>query len=114
MAPSYAEFLKANGATDEDIKLLDTPVARRAHDTLQSKLEAETAARTAKEGELSKYDEWYQTQALPEYKNMEKQSIQNAAEAARYKAMVEAAQKQGLIEVEENAAAKAAAAAAKA
>lgn len=111
MAPTYAEFLKANGATEDEIKVMDVGPARRAYDAMQSKLEAESSARTAKEAELAKYDEWYQTQALPEYKAMEKASIQNAGEAARYKAMVDKAREQGLIDVADDAAAKAAAAA---
>lgn len=109
---TYAEYLKSNGATEDEIKVLDTPVARRAFDALQSKVEAESAARIAKEAELTNYDKWYQEKALPEYKAMETEYMKNASEAARYKAMVEAAQKQGLIEVEANAAAASAAAAA--
>lgn len=38
MPQSYAEYLKSNGASDEDVKLMDTPLGRKTFDAMQSRM----------------------------------------------------------------------------
>lgn len=96
---TYAEFLAENGALPEDIKIMDTPVARKAFDKQQSLLaDANTRAETA-EGLKKQTDTWYYDTHLPEYTAMQNSVVTAQSEAARFKAALLAAEKQGLINV---------------
>lgn len=96
---TYAEFLAENGALPEDIKIMDTPVARKAFDKQQFLLaDANTRAETA-EGLKKQTDTWYYDTHLPEYTAMQNSVVIAQAEAARYKAAIVAAEKQGLVNI---------------
>lgn len=103
---TYAEFLKANGATDEEVKILDVPSARKGFEAMQAKLDAESAARKKAEQEKSDYDSWYNERAVPSYKKMEQEVIQARAERAAALEALKAAQDQGLLEIAEQMDAK--------
>lgn len=109
MSQTYAEYLKANGATDDEIKILDVPAAQRAFAKQQSDLAAAQAAAAAAASKVNTYDEWYKVNA-PIADQMRAERDIAKAEAAAEKARLKALQDAGLIEVDANANAAAAAA----
>lgn len=96
---TYAEYLQENGATPEDIKTLDHPAARKAYETTQRALEASETAREKAEQLKAETDKWYYDTHLPEYQTMQNSVVTAQAEAARYKAAIVAAEKQGLVNI---------------
>jgi hypothetical protein len=110
---TYAELLKSQGATDDDIKILATPIAERVYAKQQADLAAatETAAKATKQSEA--YQKWYNEQALPYVTETETKLKTTEATLAGERARLKALQDAGLIEVAANDdAARAAAAAA--
>jgi len=99
---TWAEFLKSQGATDEDIKVLDTPVARKAFDKQQADAEAAVRAgedaKAAAKKDRDQLTTWFNDVATPEFKEMERRAIASEAEAAKAKAAWNAAQERGLID----------------
>ena len=93
---TYAEFLAAQGASADEIKVLDVPVARKAW-------EASETARAAAQKESTDLRTWYNDQAVPAYKKMEADMMSAKADAARNAALVQAASDQGLLEIAKNA-----------
>jgi hypothetical protein len=96
---TYSDYLKSQGATDEDIKLLDTPVARKAYDTLQAQVAEEARLRGIAQQDFQNIRDWYDTKALPSYEAKQQELIKANAEAARLAAIVKSAQEQGLLEL---------------
>ena len=101
--PTYAEFLKSQGASAEDIKALTEgpsgQAAVRAFDALQAQLERESAARITAETAKQQYDDWFRDEATPEYKRMEQELIVSKANEAKARAAIEAARNQGLADI---------------
>jgi len=99
---TYAEYLKASGATEEEIKVLDSPVARRAFDKSQADLEAAQAEYTKLDQTMKNYEtrvqSWY-TENDNKLKQVQNQAVAAAAEAARAKAALMEAQKQGMVDI---------------
>jgi hypothetical protein len=99
---TYAEYLKANGATDDEIKVLDTVVSRRAFDKSQADAEEARQAAVKLEETMKNYEarvqSWY-TENDSKLKQVQNQAIASAAEAARAKAALLEANRQGLIDV---------------
>jgi hypothetical protein len=97
---TYEEMLRAEGATDEDIKLLNTPVARKAFEKQQA-LVAEAAVERQKAADLVKRNqEWatqVETQNQTYLRERDTALANDAASAARMKKL----QELGLIEVAE-------------
>jgi hypothetical protein len=103
---TYAEYLKSQGASDEDIKLLDTSIARKAYEKMEEGVvrlaeERDAAKRAAKEYN-DKANEWFDTTTAA-YKDMEKKYMSAESEKARAIALIKTAQDQGLIELAEKA-----------
>lgn len=102
---TYVEFLKSQGASDEDVKLLATPIAIRAFDAQQAEVVRATAAAAASDKAKRDYEasveRWHNEQILPAYQRMEQESITAKADAARAKAVVLASQDAGLLKVAE-------------
>jgi hypothetical protein len=99
MPPTYSEYLKSLGASEEEVKVLDTPVARKAFDAMNA---ATAEANEAKEKAVAHYqtlDKWYNEETLPNYKKMEKEKMAAIAEAERAKALVRAATDEGLLQI---------------
>jgi len=101
---TYAEHLKSLGATDEDIKILDSPLARKAFEA-----QAAEADRARQEGEAAKAKaketsdnlrKWFDETAVPEYKEMERRAIAAEAEAAKGRQAWKSAQERGLVDLE--------------
>ena len=99
---TYAEYLKANGATEDEIKVLDTAVARRAFDKSQADAEEARAAAAKLEETMKNYEtrvnQWYQENDS-KLKQVQNQAVVAAAEAARAKAALQEAQKQGMVDI---------------
>lgn len=102
---TLAELLRSQGASEEDLKLLDTPVARRAFDAQAKAVVDATAAAAASDKSKRDYeasvDRWHNEQILPAYQRMEQDSIASKAELARAKAVILASQDAGLLKVAE-------------
>lgn len=98
---TYQEFLKSQGATDEDIKLLATPVSIRAFDAQQQAVADATAsaaaAAKAKTDYEARVNQWHTEQILPAYQQMESDKIKTEAELARAKSVLLSAQDAGLL-----------------
>src|SRR5580765_486326 len=99
---TYAEYLKANGATEDEIKVLDTAVSRRAFDKSQADAEEARAAAAKLEETMKNYEtrvnQWY-TENDAKLKQVQNQAVTSAAEAARAKAALLEAQRQGMVDV---------------
>lgn len=96
---TYAEFLKENGATDDEIKILDVPSARKAYDA-QVKMASDAAALATKhKADADAYQQWYETQGLPYATRMEQERDVAVAEAKAEKARLQSLQDAGLIKV---------------
>jgi hypothetical protein len=91
---TWAEHLRANGATAEEVTLLDTPAARKAFDATQSAIATATADAETARTKLTNYDKWYNEQALPAYQKMEREKTLAAGEAGRARAVIRAAAEQ--------------------
>src|SRR4030095_9398117 len=98
---TYAEYLKANGATEEEIKILDTAVSRRAFDKSQAEAEEARVAAAKLEETMKNYEtrvnQWYQENDA-KLKQVQNKAIAAEAEAARNKAALLEAERQGLLE----------------
>jgi len=100
----YVEFLKANGASDEDVKALTegsfAATAIRSFDAAQARIAAETAAAVKAKADAFAYqekaDKWWNEQAIPEYQKMERESTLAKANEARIVAAIKASQDEGL------------------
>src|SRR5690348_12632975 len=103
---TYAEFLAECGATADEIKILDTPPARKAYEKQQA--EADAAAKRAADAEKARTDyeasvkTWHEEKIAPEFTKIQAEAMASTAEAARYKAMLLKAQDQGLIDIAKN------------
>lgn len=86
----YSDFLRSQGATDEDVKLLDTPLAQRAFDAQQAAADASVMAYK------QKADDWYEKTIKPNYEKMEQESIAAKAEVARATSLIQQSQDEGL------------------
>jgi|ERR1700733_249875 len=100
MAQSYAEFLAENGATPDEIKVLDMPAARKAFDKQQALVAAASEERQKAADLIRKNQEWatqVETQNQTYLKERDSALVKSAADAARLTKM----QELGLIEVAE-------------
>jgi hypothetical protein len=102
MMITYAEYLQSLGADPESIKLMDTPIARKAFDTLQSQAASAAAeARAAKEG-ANKYheevDTWFKKHD-EEFKSVESKMVAESARAAKAEAALRVAHERGMLDV---------------
>jgi len=78
----YADFLREQGASEEDIKVLDTPIAQKAFDAQQA------AATAAINDYKQKADDWYEKVATPNLTKAQQEATKAQAEAARLRALV--------------------------
>jgi hypothetical protein len=107
MKMEFAEYLKSQGASPEDIKALTegsfSGVARKAFEKLQSDAAEATRKGVEAEANAAKYKEdaekWFNEKAVPEYNRMERESTLAKANEARIVAAVLASQDEGLKEI---------------
>ena len=97
---TYAELLAENGATPEDIKLLDTPIARKAYDKQVAAVAAAADAQRKADDLVKRNQAWateVETQNQSYLRERDSAKIEAAAAAARIAKMGEL----GLIEIAE-------------
>lgn len=95
---TYAEYLKSQGASDEDVKILDTPVGRKTYEAMLSAQADATKARQGAEAYEKKANEWFEKNEA-EVKASANRAVVESARAAKAEAALKAAQKAGLIDV---------------
>jgi hypothetical protein len=96
---TYADFLKQQGATEEDIKILDTAVTRKAFDALNKTIADIHAKAQAAETKVGEYQDWYEKVAEPTaQKYMQERDIARANQAAS-DAQLKSLQESGLLKV---------------
>ena len=98
----YYEYLIANGATAEEAKVLDTPIANKLYEKQQADYEAKQAELAKLDSDFKNYEgavtNWHKenNQKLIDSQN---DAIAARAEEARAKAALMEAQKRGLLDV---------------
>lgn len=99
----YVEYLKANGATDEDVKALadgsNAAAAIRAFDAMQARFTTESEARVRAEQAKSDYDKWYSEQWAPQYAEMQQKVALAEGNEAKARTVIQALQEQGLADL---------------
>ncbi len=94
---TYAEYLKSQGATEDELKVLDVPSARKAYDRMQADLSAEheraEAAIKAQDDYKASVNDWHETKIVPAYEEAKREATNAKAEAARAKAVIQDAAK---------------------
>ena len=102
---TYAEYLKSQGASEEDVKVLDTAIGRKAFDKMQADTVAAQAAAADAAQKMDAFktetDAWYNTTILPNYTKMEREAAAAKANEARAVALIKASQDEGLRKVAE-------------
>jgi hypothetical protein len=101
MAQSYAEFLAENGATADEIKVLDVPAARKAYDKQQS-LVAAAAAERQKAADLIERNREWATQVETQNQSYLRERDTALADSAANTARLKKLQELGLLQVAEN------------
>jgi hypothetical protein len=100
MAQTYAEFLLENGATADEIKILDTPVARKGYERMYALAEAAAVEKQKAADLVKRNQEWatqVETQNQAYLRERDSAKVEAAAAAARIAKMGEL----GLIEIAE-------------
>jgi hypothetical protein len=95
----FADYLRANGATEDEIKILDTPTAQRAYDKMVEEAGAAVAAEKKRLADYQVQVDDYYAKTSATAKDLENKAIVASAEAARAKAALLEAQRQGLLDV---------------
>jgi hypothetical protein len=99
---TYAEYLKSQGASDEEIKILDTAIGRRSFDALQAKLSESDAAREAAVAATKSYEEratkWHDEVDALYLTEKNKRLVAEANEAKARTAILKA-QELGLVDI---------------
>lgn len=104
MAIDIKEFLKANGASEEDLKALtEGPHSKSlasAFEKLQAQAEKAEADRVAALASAAKvkeeYDNWFQNTAIPERQQIENELVAARANEAKAREALKVAQEKGL------------------
>jgi hypothetical protein len=102
MMATYAEYLKSQGASEEEIKILDTAIARKAYERLEASVVAnhEEAVKQAKIATdyQANVNEWFDKHDK-EFKTVESSLIAAKANEARAVAALRTAHERGMIDV---------------
>lgn len=98
---TYAEFLKANGATDDEIKVLVTPASEKAYSALSTQATEAISRATKAESDKAAYDKWYKEVAEPTAAKALAERDQALGDAAAERARVKKLQDLGLLKIAE-------------
>jgi hypothetical protein len=99
---TWIEHLKANGASEEDIKVLDTPAARRAFDAQEARAAAAEAERLKAVEDRKLTEDWYKNTATPEFNKKAQEVVLAKAEADKFRAALRSAKDQGFIDIDDS------------
>lgn len=100
VSKAYAEYLRENGASEEDIKALDVPAARKAYDALLKSVADAQADAADKAAKVTAYDKWYNEVAEPTASQLKAERDIAKADAAAERARLKDLQEAGLIKLE--------------
>ena len=89
---TYTEYLRKQGASEDDIKVLVNPVSERAFAAQQADLAKANGAVTA-------YKNWFDNEAVPAYKKMESELVATKANEARSRTALLTLQERGLLKL---------------
>jgi hypothetical protein len=94
---NYADYLRSQGASEADITILDTPLARKAHEAMEARIaKAIDDANASITDYKTKVDTWYNDSIMPEVERTRAEATKAAAEAARARALILSSQDEGL------------------
>ena len=96
MPKSYTDFLKEQGASDDEIKVLVTPKSESVYAKMVAEQEAATRQATEAQSKLTQYDEWYNKEAAPAYQSALNEAASARARAAGLEEQLKAAREYGL------------------
>jgi hypothetical protein len=88
----YEEYLRANGATEDEIKVLCTPTSERAFAKQQTDIANANKV-------VGSYKKWFDEEAVPAYKKIESELIVSRANEARAREAIMAARDRGLVDI---------------
>ena len=97
---TYAEFLKSQGALEEEIKVMVTPLTEKAFMAMQAQGESLAAERV--KAYEAKVNDWYSTQIAPISAKQQRELDTAKSDLAAERARVKALQDAGLLEVAAN------------
>jgi hypothetical protein len=95
---TYAEYLQSQGATAEDIKLLDTPIGRRSFEGMvaaQAEIEKQRTEAAAYRGQV---DNWYDD-TKSKVAKVETELVASKANEARAIAVLREMNKRGMVDI---------------
>src|SRR5438552_7687606 len=101
MAQTYAEYLKANGATDDELKVLVTPSSEKAYAAMAKAADDAVARATKAESDKAAYDKWYKEVAEPTAAKALAERDQALGDAAAERARVKKLSDLGLLKIAE-------------
>lgn len=102
---TYAEFLRSQGATEEDVKILATPIAEKAFKVQADQLAAAQAQAKAELDARIQYEadsKTWRDEVNGHYTKAKNDAIVAQVNEAKARALIDAAQKAGLIQVAED------------
>lgn len=99
---TYAEYLRQNGASEEEIKALTegsfATAAERAFNKSQQEIAAAQKAAADEKAKLDANEKWYVEKVAPEYNSMQNALLVERGDKAKALAVIKAAQERGLID----------------
>ena len=100
---TWADYLKSQGAVEDIIKVLDTPEARKAYDTMQAQLAESQRRQALADTDLKNYQNWFSNEATPAFESMKEAKIRAEAEAAKARQIILSSQEEGLLKLAKEA-----------
>jgi hypothetical protein len=98
---TYAEYLRSNGASDADIAVLDTPIARKAYEAMEARVTAAAADVERAATDRRNLEDWFETKATPYVSNVERAATLAKANEARALALVRDLGARGVLTADE-------------
>ncbi len=101
MAQTYAELLKSQGASEDEIKVLVTPASEKAYAALQAQANEYQSKAAKAEADKAAYDKWYKEVAEPTAAKALAERDQALGDAAAERARVKKLSDLGLLKIAE-------------
>lgn len=96
---TYAEYLKSNGATEDEVKLLDTTVGRKAFEAMQAAETRAIAADAARVADRETLEKWRDNEIIPLVSRLNNELVVAKGNEGKAREAILALQKEGLINV---------------
>ena len=99
---TYSEYLKSCGASDDEVKILDTPIGRKSYERmltgLMNLVKERDTVRAGAESLEARVDQYYRDTDA-KLRETQNQLTTASADAAKFRAALLTAQRQGLVDV---------------